>query len=110
MPATRTRKPAELEVEFVPASQPGQLLGLLQLTKGRTTGTYAVGELALDEPGRAFTLVKVSGGSDDDASGYVCKTTYGGNGLSCECRGWLRWGTPCRHLEALGQLIYKGAF
>ncbi len=103
--ATRTRKAAELEIEFIPATNIGPFVGVMQLTKGRTSGIYGVTELASDEPGRWFEVRKVSGGSDDAGDVYVCRTTYGGNGLECGCRGWLRWGTACRHLEGLQHLI-----
>jgi hypothetical protein len=27
---------------------------------------------------------------------------------SCECRGWLRWHKPCRHIDALAKLVELG--
>lgn len=107
MPATKTRPPVALEVEFVPSDVPGPLRGLVQLTRGRSTGLYAVGELACDRPGRWFTLAKVEGGSDGEASGYTVGLTYGGAAGQCECRGHLRHG-HCRHVEGLGRLLSEG--
>ncbi len=108
MPATKTRKPAELSGEFVAASQPGPLLGAVRLVKGRVSGTYALIESAPEAGGRAFKLVKHSGGSDDAGDQYTCTTTFGGSPVACDCRGHLRHGSACKHLEAVGGLVYRG--
>ncbi len=107
MSATKTRKSVDVEVDYAPASEPGPFLGLVQITRGRDSVTYALGEIDPNGPGRAFTLVKYEGGGDGEATGYVCRTTFLGLGLSCECRGWLAHGN-CKHLSALSQLIYRG--
>ena len=52
--------------------------------------------------GRGFTLVKVLGEHD----GY--HVNLNGEHSSCECRGFLRWGKPCRHILGLAALVAKG--
>ena len=104
----KTAKPKTPEsVEWCAADVGGALQGMLGLADGKRRAVYAVSELKGDAP-RTFILSKYSGGSDDEATGYVVACTHGGIPVSCECRGWLRWGTACRHLQAVGQLVSQG--
>lgn len=99
---TTKAKPPEV-VEWEPATSGFALAGLLAVGTGRRRVVYAVQETTTDR-GRAFVCVKVEGGSDDEATGYVVCVTNAGNPWSCECRGWLRW-NHCRHTQEVGKLV-----
>jgi hypothetical protein len=52
--------------------------------------------------GRGFKLEKFEGGEvyhvhHDPALGH-----------SCECKGFLRWGKPCKHISAVSALVAAG--
>lgn len=70
----------------------------------RFSVTYAVVELPTDR-GRAFRLEKVPGeavGDDPEALNYDVQL---GPQCQCECRGFLRWRKPCRHIDAVLVLV-----
>jgi hypothetical protein len=51
----------------------------------------------------AYALRKVDpryDGTDPEKTRYDVNLTL----RSCECRGFLRWGKPCKHLRALAQV------
>lgn len=104
----KVAKPKPVEaVEWCEADVGGALRGMLGLGEGKRRAVYAVSELRGYAP-RTFILSKYSGGTDDEATGYVVACTHGGQPVDCECRGFLRWGTPCRHLLAVGEMVFKG--
>ncbi len=59
------------------------------------------------EGGRGFQLAKIKGGTDPEADAYaVYLPTAGTAGhASCECRGWLHYRKPCRHMKAIQTLL-----
>lgn len=81
----------------------------LDLTaKSSEPRVYTVDELAHDT-GRAFRLVKRTVGSDPEGDQYVVVLDGGRpDADSCECRGFLRWGTACVHITAMRSLAAQG--
>jgi hypothetical protein len=60
----------------------------------------------LDCDDLAFELAKLhSQGSDPEAERYAVNLSMS----TCECKGFLRHGTPCKHLTAVRLLWEKGA-
>jgi hypothetical protein len=54
----------------------------------------------------AFELAKLhSQGSDPEAESYAVNLSMS----TCECKGFLRHGTPCKHLVSMRYLYEKGA-
>lgn len=76
-------------------------------SRARSCAAYLVDELPEVEGGRGFQLVKVEGGSDGEATGYAVFVARPGSGEapSCECKGFLRWNKPCKHLAAILELL-----
>lgn len=91
----------------------------VQLTKGPTgqvmvvsvgqklTG-YTLKEFPTDWHGRAFTLSKLFGGSDDAEPEYACFVA-GTSGAydECGCKGFYRH-RQCKHLDSIKELIHAG--
>lgn len=99
-------KPPEV-VEWEPATGGFALAGLLAIGTGRRRVVYAVQETPTDR-GRAFVCVKVEGGTDDEATGYVVQVTHGGSPFGCECKSWYVR-NYCRHTREVGNLVASGA-
>lgn len=54
-------------------------------------------------------LTKLRPGSGDcEARSYRVMCSTGGELTSCECRGALRWGKPCKHAKSLRQWVCNG--
>jgi hypothetical protein len=70
----------------------------------RDTAEYTVTEFPTAW-GRGFQLSKLTAGTDAEAEGYACLIPRDGAGATCECRGFLRWNKPCKHIEALQSLV-----
>ena len=61
----------------------------------------------LDCPDVAYRLRKVDrchDGTDAEADHYHVNVTA----RTCECKGFLRWDRPCKHLQALATLAERG--
>jgi hypothetical protein len=72
--------------------------------------TYRVFEIpGVPFPARAFRLTKLAGGSDPEAGHYDVLIDPAGRS-ACECRGFLRHGTACKHIGAVTALAAAGAF
>jgi hypothetical protein len=74
---------------------------ILTLFIGAVAYLYWIEPVATDW-GRGFKLEKFEGGEVyhvhlDDALGH-----------SCECKGFLRWGKPCKHISAVSALVAAG--
>lgn len=72
-----------------------------------SAAVYAVDELDVDAPARAFQLTKLAGGSDAESEGYAVFLCAATGDRSCECRGFLRWGS-CKHLDFVRDLVSRG--
>lgn len=88
-------------------------VGDLLVIDGRKPTCYRVIEQVVGPKygsGRGFTLLKVYGGTDDEATGYdVFVSGPGTNGTldACNCRGWLRHG-HCKHHSAMKGKVDRG--
>jgi len=81
-----------------------------QRGRQRHKAVYVVDEIPVDWPGRGFQFSKPEGepGSDEEADQYTLFLSPAGTQDTCECRGFLRWKKPCKHLSALRQLVEIG--
>lgn len=103
LPATKSSR--HNRVAYTPCeSHPGA--GVLTIATDRGATEYALVETETDWAGRAFALVKI-GADGEEPEQYSC---FVGSAVDsrCECKGWLRWQTPCKHLLALRQLVESG--
>jgi len=73
--------------------------GLLTILGKRDTTEYLVVEFTTPFDGRAFHFAKATAGTDPEAEGYDVFCGRGDN-HSCTCRGFLRHGKPCKHINA----------
>jgi hypothetical protein len=61
---------------------------------------------AASDFGRAFTFEPSAATPPEERNTYhVC---LNGKHSSCECKGFLRWGTECKHLGAARKLVDLG--
>ena len=90
------------------ADEYGPTAGLLTIETDRAGCVYRVEEFPTGWDGRGFRLVKVAGGTDGAADNYACFVARNGQDRQCECRGFLRWGGSCKHLDALMACIGNG--
>lgn len=112
MPATLTEvlepsKTSPAAIRWTPGEVPG--CGTLRIDQRRASVTYLV--YAIDAVGdRAFRLQKPDGepGTDEEAGNYDVRCGPSGEFRGCECRGWLRWRTPCKHMRAVAAIIQNG--
>ncbi len=76
---------------------------LLLIDCGKDRDHYAVNTLPSDW-GRAFRFKNMG-------DGVTYNTLLSADGHStCECAGFLRWGTECKHIGAARKLVEDGAF
>lgn len=80
--------------------------GYVRIEDQRGTAVYLVTSIPTKWSGRAFFLSKIAGGTDRNQESYSVFCAKKGEGEStCECRGFLRWRTPCKHLLTCQTLI-----
>jgi hypothetical protein len=97
-------------VEFVKHSDDfSRVEGFAQIYDARGTATlYRVEQSAGPDGGLNFCLIKLrEDAGDREARAYRCTVTTGGYPHECDCRGFLRYGTACKHLRALGRLVHE---
>jgi hypothetical protein len=96
-------------LDWTPGDHPG--CGELHIKTARCHCRYRVTETATDPryaDGRAWRLEKLSAGSDCEASDYfVFVSRRHPSADSCECRGFLRWGS-CKHIASIRALLENG--
>ncbi len=92
---------------------PGKVV--IRQRKGRKveTTSYLLKRLESQLGGQAFELAKiVRQQSQDGAVIFTIAERYHvlllGEQSTCECKGFLRWNKPCRHIAGLLQLIAQG--
>lgn len=79
--------------------------GTLRVVIGRETSYYDVTELSCEFDGcRGFCVTKHT----TEREQYHVLLSANGQDQSCECLGFLRWGTPCRHIRALREVLTNG--
>lgn len=77
-------------------------VGTVKVTVGKCWDYYDVTEIECQFPeARGFSLTKHS----VEREQYDVLIHRNGQDCSCECRGFLRWGTPCRHIKALWSVL-----
>jgi hypothetical protein len=100
---TRSRKPVKSERKIRVAVPPSEVnpFSIVVITVGREEANYCVRPLPSDF-GQAFEVEKIF---VPDGNTYHIRLD--GEGGSCECKGFLRWG-HCRHVEGLQALRDAG--
>jgi hypothetical protein len=75
--------------------------------KGRQVNDYYIRPIPSDF-GRAFLVEKflIQDGTDPEAREYHVLLDV--ERSSCDCRGFLRWGKPCKHLLSVEELVAAG--
>jgi hypothetical protein len=89
-------------VELLRPAGPGGL-AVLRLAAGPDEGTYWVRRIGSDIGGEAFEVIKQGAGED----GRYHVRLDGGHS-TCECRGFLRWNKPCRHIWGCERASARG--
>lgn len=97
-------------IEWEPSDIPGRGVLTVRQCRGRKelVNRYFVAEFTADElPGRAVRMFKPEGDESrsDEPSSYDVTCTRAGDAFSCECKGFLRWQKPCKHVLALHALL-----
>ena len=80
--------------------------GLLTIEKGTLCCCYTVRQLKTDF-GTGFRLEK-HGDPVEDGGGLVYDVLLDGERATCECLGHLRYGTECKHIWAMRQVMERG--
>lgn len=80
--------------------------GIIRITKGTSEALYEATEFPTGWPGRGFTLVKLSQGTDKTEDAYSVFVGKNGSTL-CDCKGHVRHGR-CKHASAIAALIRHG--
>jgi hypothetical protein len=105
-PAAKAQSTTQV-VTCEPFSIGADLAVLLTTLAGKTgcTAFYRVNRITCC-PDLAFRLAKLAfeTGSDAEADHYDVNLSAS----TCECKGFLRWNKPCKHLTALRQLFERG--
>jgi hypothetical protein len=102
----KVRKPRakpERKIRLLSPLYQGRGPGKVRITIGDEVAEYLITELGVDWPARGFEVAKVGDGAKDGPYHVLIE----GNGGSCECRGFLRWGR-CRHRDGLAALVARG--
>jgi hypothetical protein len=86
-------------IHFDPATR------VVRIDTRRSSTSYAVVEFPTDFKGRAFRLEKLDAGSDAESEAYEVLCGRAGEFDRCDCRGFLRWNLPCKHVNAMKALI-----
>ncbi len=105
LPATTSDPKGRSAYDWQPSDAPGPAAGVLTIKQPRTYTRYVVCEIPTPWDGRGFHLAKITAGSDADADAYDVFIGRNRQDVRCECRGWLRWGKPCKHLLSLIDLV-----
>jgi hypothetical protein len=85
--------------------------GFLKIDTGRGRVPYFVVEIPHDRNGvRAFHFAKLadSPGTDAEAEDYTVEVGAAGQSSLCQCKGFLRWKTPCKHVAAAVAILDNG--
>src|SRR5262245_13197450 len=100
----RQRKPRQKPARFVRlcVRPDGSAPGVVRLTVGKEQADYMLTPIPADF-GRGFKLEKIG----LEGNGETYHVNLGGDGGTCECKGWLRWG-HCKHVDGLAALIAAG--
>ena len=101
--ATQTRRSVKPERKIRVAVPPSAVnpFSIVVITVGREEANYCVRPLPSDF-GEAFEVEKIF-----VPDGNTYHVNLDGEGGSCECKGYLRWG-HCRHVEGLKALRAAG--
>lgn len=96
--------------EFVCNDAPGPVRGFATIFDARKKAVlYRVTLAAGPDAAIAVELTKLRDDSGDrDARSYLVICSTGGELGSCQCRGALRWGKPCKHSKSLAQWVRAG--
>lgn len=81
--------------------------GVVEIQDRRISTSYMVMTIRTDWKGRAFIFAKVPGdeGTDSTEGRYSVFCGSGSEPHRCECKGFNRWGTNCKHIETALALI-----
>ena len=79
-----------------------QAPGILEIRVGKEATLYFLSEVPSDF-GRGFRLEKL-----EAAGAETYHVNLDGDRHSCECKGFLRWQKPCKHIAGLQALISAG--
>lgn len=101
LPAAKSTEHAA--TAWTPGALPG--CGVPTIASRRASVTYAVSTFPTDWPGTAFRFEKVTAGTDPEAESYSVFCGRDGRNHRCECKGFLRWRTACKHILAGHALI-----
>lgn len=102
--ATKPTKPART-LRWTPSfGRPEPAAGVLEITQGRETTTYAVCEFPTDRGDRGFVLQKV--GASIECYGVFC-SPRGPAFDACECKAF-QFRRTCRHKDAVRKLMDLG--
>lgn len=102
---TRTVKRSISWVEW--PSEETELYGAINITIGKQSDLYLIHPIRSDIGGEAYALEKLDAGLNTVETYHVLLL---GPDSTCECKGYVYHGTPCKHLDglhvldALGQL------
>ena len=108
LPATKSDPKGRTSYDWLPTGDTYlPVVGILTVKQSRCYARYAVAELACDE-GRSIHLQKLDAATDPEAKSYSLNVARDGRTATCECRGFLRHGTPCKHILSLLDLITNG--
>jgi hypothetical protein len=82
----------------------------LLITDGRERCGYYLTPIRPDFGTHAYRLEKFSTdqGTDPEADHYDVLLDLERGHHSCECKGWLRWHKPCKHIACLLALLQGG--
>jgi hypothetical protein len=95
---------AARQVALLRPAGPGGLAHV-RLVVGKDSADYLVRRVPSQIGGTGFEFVKQSEAEGDDGRHYVL---LAGGQSTCDCRGYLRWGTECRHLFGARVLLRRG--
>lgn len=107
---TRTRKSAARHIRLVvPLTADAGSVGIIAITEGKKVDEYVVYRTPSEFPyTKGFSVTKVG---ETMGESYAALIDQAAPELSsCECKGFLRWGTrkPCRHIAGLTALMKCG--
>jgi hypothetical protein len=106
LPARKSSKRSAIEWRPTPGDH--FTAGVLTIHTDRASGAFVVDELPT-AGGRGFHLRKATTGTDPEAESYAVFCSAAGAARDhCECKGFLRWGTPCKHMDACRALLANG--
>jgi hypothetical protein len=110
--AARAARPApKRSFRWVMRPPPGHPspVGIVRLAVDGDEGDYFLSPRGSDpETGRlVFELEKMSGGTDPEGEVYHVVISPSDGLHACDCRGFLRWGTACKHISGTLALLVE---